>query len=251
MNIAIILAGGVGNRVGADIPKQFIEVLGKPILAYTIEIFQQHPEIDAIEVVCIDSYIKDIGVMKSQYNFSKLIWVTKGGENFQKSVLNGIKYLKNKISENDIVLVHFGVSPFISEDIISDVIRVCKEKGNAISSTDFYLLPGMKENSESVENPNNASSKYIDRNTIACMSSPHAFKYGFVYNLYKEAIEQGIIGSVEPHTTTLMYKMRKTIYFSKGSQTNIKITNLEDINLFEGYLLMKESHKQKKNKYRD
>ena len=153
MNIAIILAGGVGNRVGADIPKQFIEVLGKPILAYTIEIFQQHPEIDAIEVVCIDSYIKDIGVMKSQYNFSKLIWVTKGGENFQKSVLNGIKYLKNKISENDIVLVHFGVSPFISEDIISDVIRVCKEKGNAISSTDFYLLPGMKENSESVENP--------------------------------------------------------------------------------------------------
>ena len=84
MNIAIILAGGVGNRVGADIPKQFIEVLGKPILAYTIEIFQQHPEIDAIEVVCIDSYIKDIGVMKSQYNFSKLIWVTKGGENFQK-----------------------------------------------------------------------------------------------------------------------------------------------------------------------
>lgn len=251
MNIAIILAGGVGNRVGADIPKQFIEVLGKPILAYTIEIFQQHPEIDAIEVVCIDSYIKDIDVMKSQYNFSKLIWVTKGGENFQKSVLNGIKYLKNKISENDIVLVHFGVSPFISEDIISDVIRVCKEKGNAISSTDFYLLPGMKENSESVENPNNASSKYIDRNTIACMSSPHAFKYGFVYNLYKEAIEQGIIDSVEPHTTTLMYKMRKTIYFSKGSQTNIKITNLEDINLFEGYLLMKESHKQKKNKYRD
>ena len=237
MNIAIILAGGVGNRVGADIPKQFIEVLGKPILAYTIEIFQQHPEIDAIEVVCIDSYIKDIGVMKSQYNFSKLIWVTKGGENFQKSVLNGIKYLKNKISENDIVLVHFGVSPFISEDIISDVIRVCKEKGNAISSTDFYLLPGMKENSESVENPNNASSKYIDRNTIACMSCPHAFKYGF--------------DSVEPHTTTLMYKMRKTIYFSKGSQTNIKITNLEDINLFEGYLLMKESHKQKKNKYRD
>lgn len=83
------------------------------------------------------------------------------------------------------------------------------------------------------------------------MSSPHAFKYGFVYNLYKEAIEQGIIDSVEPHTTTLMYKMRKTIYFSKGSQTNIKITNLEDINLFEGYLLMKESHKQKKNKYRD
>lgn len=87
--------------------------------------------------------------------------------------------------------------------------------------------------------------------SIACMSCPHAFKYGFVYNLYKEAIEQGIIDSVEPHTTTLMYKMRKTIYFSKGSQTNIKITNLEDINLFEGYLLMKESHKQKKNKYRD
>ena len=89
----------------------------------------------------------------------------------------------------------------------------------------------------------NASSEYIDRDTIACMSSPHAFQYSFINKLYKEAVETGVINEVEPHTTTLMYKMGKTIYFSKGSQTNIKITQKEDLDLFEGYLLMKEKHK--------
>lgn len=248
MNIAVILAGGVGSRVGAvnasgeHIPKQFVEVLGKPVLAYTIEAFQNHPDIDAVEVVCIKSYMEYMNDMKEKYGLSKLKWVAEGGATFQESVLNGIKYLEDKVSREDIVLVHFGASPFIEDYIISDAINVCKKRGNAISTTDFYVLCGKKNSTASVSDPENASSEYIDRDTVACMSTPHAFQYGLINDLYKEAIRTGVIDTVEPHTTTLMYAMGKTIYFSKGSQTNIKITRKEDLDLFEGYLLMKRKH---------
>lgn len=240
MNVAVILAGGVGSRVGANIPKQFIEVLGKPVLAYTVEVFQKCPEIDAIEIVCIKSYLNYMDEMKKKYGFDKMLWVTEGGDTFQESVLNGIKNLEKKVDRDDIVLVHFGASPFIEDDIITDAIRVCKEMGNAISATDFYVLSDLKDSVNSVLDPGNASSRYIDRDTIACMSTPHAFQYGFIDDMYNEAVETGIINEVEPHTTTLMYKMGKKIYFSKGSQTNIKITRKEDLDLFEGYILMKQ-----------
>ena len=238
MNVAVILAGGVGNRLGAGIPKQFVEILGKPILAYAIEPFDRHPEIDAILVVCVKPYIDYIWQMKEKYGFEKLRWVCEGGATFQESVMNGIQFLEDKVDENDTVLVHFGASPFVTVDIISDCVRVCKETGtNAISTTDFYLLSGEKNSTETVLAPGNYTDKYINRDTVAIMNTPHAFQYGFINELYKEAIETGVIDTVEPHTTTLMYAMGKRIYFAKGSQTNIKITTKEDLGLFEGYVL--------------
>lgn len=240
MNVAVILAGGVGNRVGAGIPKQFIEVLGKPVLAYTIEEFEKHSEIDAILVVCVKPYIDYIWEIKEKYNLAKIKWVTEGGATFQNSVLNGIRFLENKIGREDMVLVHFGASPFITKDIITDTIKVCKEKGNAISTTDFYLLSGIKKINTSVADPENFTDEYIDRDSIAIMNTPHAFQYGFIDDLYKEAVETGVIDAVEPHTTTLMYAMKKPIFFSYGSQLNIKITRKEDLDLFEGYVLMKQ-----------
>ena len=237
MNVALILAGGVGNRLGAKIPKQFIEVLGKPVLTYTIEVFEKHPEIDAVLVACVKPYMDYMWEMKEKYGLIKLKWVTEGGDTFQGSVLNGIRYLEDKIGRDDIVLVHFGASPFLTGDIITDCIRVCKEKGNAISTTDFYVLSGKKISTKSVADPENYSEEYIDRETVAVMNSPHAFKYGFIDDLYKEAIKTGVIDTVEPHTTTLMYAMGKKIYFALGSQNNIKITRKEDLELFEGYVL--------------
>lgn len=244
MNIAVVLAGGVGERVGADIPKQFIEIMGRPILAYTIEAFQRHPEISSILVVCIKSYMDRVWEMKVNDHFTKIDWVCEGGPTFQRSVLNGIRYLEGKISRDDTVLVHFGASPFVTEDIITDAIRVCKEKGNAISATDFYLLAGKKKKNISVADSENYTDEYIDRNSVAIMNTPHAFKYGFIDDLYWEAIGTGMIDKVEPHTTTLMYAMNKPIYFSYGSQMNIKITRKEDLDLFEGYVLMRQMRSQ-------
>lgn len=245
MNVAVILAGGVGSRVGADRPKQFIEVLGKPVLAYTIEVFQKHSEIDAIEVVCHKLWKDFLKKMVEEYGLNKVKWVVDGGETFQESVFNGVNYLQDKISRDDIILAHFGASPFITEDIITDCIRVCKEKGNAISTIDYFLLSGVKHSLKSVDDPENYTEEYIDRDTVACMNSPHAFRYGFIKDLYDEAIETGVINEVEPHTTTLMYKMGKRIYFAKGSQTNVKITRKEDLELFEGYVMQKREYDAK------
>ena len=228
MNIAVILAGGVGSRVGAGMPKQFVKILGKPVIVYTIEAFQKHEDIDAIEVVCVKSHIDYMKELVDTYGLSKVKWITEGGADFQGSVLNGINNLQDKCSEDDIVLVHFGASPFVEGDIIADAVRVCKIKGNAISTTPFYLLSGVKDDDEK-------TTKWIDRDTIACMNSPHAFRYGYIRDIYKRAVETGVIKEVEPHTTTLMYKMGETIYFSKGSQSNIKITTKEDLDLFEGH----------------
>lgn len=241
MNVAVILAGGVGSRVGADKPKQFIEVLGKPVLAYTIEAFQNHSEIDAIEIVCLESYIDYLKEIVTEYGFSKVKWITPGGKDFQHSVLNGINNLNSELTANDNILVHFGANPFVSDEIISDSIRVCKEKGNAISTTPFYVLSGVKDDNEK-------STKWIDRDTIACMNSPHTFKFGFAKEMYDEAQQTGVINEVEPHTTTMMYKMGLPIYFSKGSQTNIKITTKEDLDLFEGYVLMKQKREEELNR---
>lgn len=238
MNIAVILAGGVGSRVGAGMPKQFVKILDKPVIVYTIEAFQKHEDIDAIEVVCVKSHIDYMRELVDTYGLSKVKWITEGGADFQGSVLNGINNLQDKCSEDDIVLVHFGASPFVEGDIIADAVRVCKIKGNAISTTPFYLLSGVKDDDEK-------TTKWIDRDTIACMNSPHAFRYGYIRDIYKRAVETGVIKEVEPHTTTLMYKMGETIYFSKGSQSNIKITTKEDLDLFEGYVLMKQRHAQK------
>ena len=237
MNVAVILAGGVGNRVGAGIPKQFVEVLGKPVLAYTVEKFQNHPMIDAVEIVCIHSYIPYMEEMREKYGLSKMRWIAEGGATFQESVMNGIQYLKDKIEDDDIVLVHFAANPFVEEEIITDAIEVCREKGNAISTPPFYVLSGLKDDETKC-------STWIDRDTVAVMNAPHAFRYAYIRDLYEEAVRTGAINEVEPHTTTLMWHMGQTVYFSKGSQTNLKITTKEDLDLFEGYVLMKEKRKR-------
>lgn len=246
-NIAIILAGGVGSRFGAvdsngnRCPKQFVDVLGKPLIYYTISIFQSHPEIDCIEVVCVESHIDTLKTIVDSYNLDKVKWIVAGGKTFQESVYHGLINLNDKIDPNDNVIVQYGASPFTSNEIISDSIYVCNMKGNAISATDFYLLIGKKRLVESVKCPDNYAEGYIDRDGIACMNTPHSFKYGYIYDLYERASKSGLLEKVEPHTTSLMFAMGEKIYFSLGSQCNIKVTTQEDLELFKGYLMIKTS----------
>lgn len=239
MNTAIILAGGVGSRFGADRPKQFVEVLGKPILVYTIEIFQNHPEIDAIEVVCVKSHNDYLKELVEKYNLTKVKWITEGGKEFQHSVINGINNLKGKIEDEDIVLVQYGASPFVTDDIITDAIRVCKEKGNSSPAMSSLLLLGNNEGDK--------STKWIDRDKVLVLNTPQCFKFSYITQLYQEAIEKDLIDKVPPHTAPLMYHMGREIYLSKSNQFNLKITNKEDLDIFEGYVRMKQARKEDKN----
>lgn len=238
MITVIILAGGTGSRVGSGIPKQFVEVLGKPVLAYTIEIFQNNPIIDCIEVVCHKNWKSYLYEMIKKYSFNKVKWIADAGDTFQGSVINGIENLKEKIKGEDYVLIQYGASPFTSNKIINDVIRVMKEKGSAITATPCYQLMGSNDN-------NKISKTWVDREKYIQIACPYGFRFSYLLDIYKRAEEQDLIRKVEPHTTSLIYALGDPLYQAYGDQTNIKITTKEDLELFEGYVLMKASKEEK------
>lgn len=233
MNVAIILAGGVGSRVGAEHPKQFIEIFNKPILAYTTEIYQNHPDVDAIEIVCHNDWKDYLNNMIHQYNLTKVRWVADGGATFQESVMNGINYLTDKISLDDIVMIHYGAAPFISSRIITDGIRVCKMYGMSVSCTPCFQLLGTNDK-------DNTSKEWVNRDKYTQLACPQSFKFSYILDIYKRAEEQWLLEKIEPHTTSLMYALGDTLYQSYGDQTNIKITTKEDLDMFNGYVLMKQ-----------
>lgn len=225
MSVAMILAGGTGSRAGAERPKQFVEVCGKPIVAYTIEIYQEYPDIDAIEVVCNVGWMDYLEKVVENQGYSKVKWLVAGGSNFQNSVINGMDYLKDKIPDDEIVAIHYGASPFTDKNIVTDALRVCKEKGMSVSCTPCYQLYGSND-------PNGESKKWVDRDKITQIACPQCFKFGYLKDIYKRAEKLGILESTEPHITSLMYALGDTVYQSFGNQANIKITTQDDIDLF-------------------
>ena len=233
MNVAIVLAGGTGTRVGAGIPKQFIEIMDKPILIYTLENFEKDDEIDAIEVVCHKDRVDHVQVICEKFGITKLKWVTVGGDTFQESVLNGVYNLRDKISPEDIAVISFGVSPFCTPDIINDSIRVAAEHGNGISAEDYVLCTCIKDDEYS-------STQNLIRETIKGFSNPWSFRYGELVEAYDEVIEKGILNDLEPHTTSVYFALGKRIWFSKTSAQNFKISTRPDLDRFEGLLLLKE-----------
>lgn len=241
MNIAVILAGGSGVRIGAGVPKQFIEVMGKPIIAYTLERFQQNEQVDAIEIVCIASHQEQIKEIAQKYGITKAKWFVEGGATFQESTMNGIYGLQGKVADDDIILLHFAVSPLTTDEIIDDAIRVCREKGNAFPADEMIMCTCIKDTPDS-------SHTEILRETIVGLNGPWTFKFGDVLSVYDESKRQGILNKVEPHTSALYFALGKTIYFSKSATNNIKITRKEDLDMFEGYLMLQEKRKQSINK---
>ena len=236
MITAIILAGGVGSRVGAGRPKQFVEILGKPVLAYTIEIFQNNPQIDAIEVVCHKNWKEYLMDMIEKYHLSKVKWIADGGDTFQDSVMSGINNLKDKIKSDDYVMIQYGAAPFTSDKIVDEVIRVMKDKESAVTATPCYQLLG--------SNDENATSRtWVNRDKYIQIACPYGFKFSYLLDVYERAEKQGLIEKIEPHTTSLMYALGDTLYQAYGDQTNIKITTKEDLAMFEGYVLMKQRKK--------
>lgn len=233
MNFVIIIAGGVGSRLGAAVPKQFVEVLGKPVIAYTMEHFQNHPEIDAIELVCVDGYQDHLKAITEKYGITKLLKIVKGGSEYERSIMNGVAWLEGIAKPDDIVMIHWAASPFLSEEIITDNIRVCKEKGNAITASYSYLLYG--------SNDGDCAKKAINRESFMTLSAPQSFLFKNIVDLYKQVEEKKMFETVEEHhTTVFMAELGIPLYFSKGSHTNIKITTKEDIDLFLGYQLAKQ-----------
>lgn len=229
MNYLVLLAGGIGNRLGAGFPKQFVNVLGKPVIAYTMQKYQEHPEIDFIELVCVDGYQEELRKIAKDNHITKVMKIVKGGSEYERSIMNGVEGLRGIAKPDDVVIIHWAASPFVTDEIISDNIRVCKEKGNAMSACPAYLLYG--------SNDGELSNQNINRDTIKILAAPQSFLYKNIVSIYEEVEKRNLFDSIEAHTTAFMSALDIPIYFSKGSQTNIKITTKEDLELFTGYIL--------------
>jgi len=231
MNIAIIIAAGSGSRMGQDIPKQFINVYDKPVLIYTLEGFQNHPEIDAIEVVCLEGWQDVLWAYAHQFNITKLRWVISGGKTGQESIRNGVYYLEDKCSSDDIIIIHDGIRPLVDESVLSDVIRVCREKGNGVTS-----MPYNEQIFVVSKDDETTTTQYIPRETLRRVSTPQAYRFGKLDWAYHEAFEKeiGIYGS--SYTNTMMVELGERLNFAKGSDRNIKLTTKGDLEMFKAYL---------------
>lgn len=229
MNIAIIIAGGSGHRMGQDIPKQFINVYDKPILIYTLEGFQKHPLIDAIEVVCIDGWHDILRAYSKQFNITKLNWIVSGGNTGQESIRNGVDFLRDKCSSDDIIIIHDGIRPLVESYVLSDVINKCSEYGNAVTAMPYNEQIFITDDDFS-------TTKYIPRETLRRVSTPQAYKFGKLEWAYHEAYEKeiGIYGS--SYTNTMMVELGEKLYFAAGSDKNIKLTTKDDLEIFKAYL---------------
>lgn len=231
MNIAIIIAGGSGNRMGMDIPKQFINVYDKPVLLYTLEGFQNHPLVDAIEVVCIDGWEHIVSAYAKQYGITKLQWIVKGGSTGQESIRNGVYNLEGKCMAEDIVIVHDGIRPLIEPSVLTDVIQKASQFGNAVTS-----MPYNEQIFVVNEEDESTTKKYIPREKIRRVSTPQAYRFDLIDGKYHEAFEKeiGIYGS--SYTNTMMVELGVTLHFAAGSDKNIKLTTQDDLEMFKGYL---------------
>lgn len=232
MNIALIIAGGSGNRMHQDIPKQFLTVNERPVIIYTLEAFERHPEIDAIAVVCIEGWEQVLWAYAKQFDITKLKYVIPGGENGQASIRNGVYELEKYFSEEDIVLIHDAIRPMVSAEIISDCIRVTARYGNAIT-----VIP-CAEAMMQTEDGKISTGSY-SREKLKRTQTPQGFRIGNICDLHRRALGQGITNSVA--SCTLAIEMGEQVHFSTGSEKNIKLTTVDDIDIFKALLVAKRS----------
>lgn len=229
MNIALIIAGGVGARTGQCIPKQFIHINDKPIVIYTLERFQKVKEIDAIAVVCLEGWQDVLSAYAIQYGISKLKWIVTGGSTGQESIFKGLEYLKDKCREDDIVVIHDGIRPMVDEHIILSCLDVCKEHGNGITALPVYEQIFSAKDEYSTE-------EYIPREKLRILQTPQAYRYGIILEAYQEGFEKNIGVQGSSYANTLMTELGNILFFADGSTKNIKITTKDDIEMFKAML---------------
>lgn len=231
-NIALLIAGGSGNRMHQDIPKQFITVNERPVIVYTLEVFEKHPEIDAVAVVCLEGWDHILWAYAKQFNITKLQYIIPGGKSGQDSIRNGVMELEKHYATEDLVLIHDAIRPMVSAEIISDNIRVAREYGNAI--TVIPCAEAMMKTEDGV-----VSVGSYPRDCLKRTQTPQAFCIGDICDLHRRALEAGITNSVA--SCTLKIEMGEQVYFSAGSEKNIKLTTVEDIDIFKALLTAKRS----------
>ena len=228
MIAALLTAAGVGSRMHQEIPKQFMHVDNKPLIVYTLEKFQNHPNIDAIVLVTLPSWIDVAWAYARQYNIDKLKWIVPGGDTGQESIHNGLVKLSEEMQPDDIVMIHDGNRCMVSTDIISNSIAVYREKGSAVAA-----IPCVEAVFRS-QDDGVSSTISIPREQLFRTQTPHTYTLKKLLWAHDEAAKRGIKSTAA--SCTLMAELGETVYFSKGAVENLKITTMEDLEIFESLL---------------
>lgn len=231
MVIALLTAGGIGSRMHQDIPKQFIHVNNKPIIIYTLEAFQRNPNIDSIIIAVLQGWDNILWAYAKQYNISKLKWVVTGGASGQESIRNCLDKLKaEKIDLNTPVMIHDGNRPMISQDIIADSLATFEKYGSAVAAIPCVEVVFRSQNKIS-------SKEFLERNELFRTQTPHTYTLGTLLEAHDKAKANGLLDMAA--TCSLMSALGHEIFFSKGSEKNLKITTMEDLDIFTALLTEK------------
>lgn len=236
MNIAMILAGGTDSRFQMSVPKQFVNVYNRPVIVYTLEAFQKHNEIDAIMVSCLDGWQEMVRAYARQFNIDKLKWVVSGGRDGQESARNGIMALKNECRSDDIIVLHDSIRPFVSEEIITDSLQVCRMHGMGVAAV--RTMDTIMKTRDGV-----VGTESISRYAIVRIQTPQTYRMDRLWDVHEKAVERGITGEVD--TNSVISRLGEPVYFSKGSDLNMKINTVEDVEMFKAlYRMRQETEKE-------
>lgn len=231
MTIALLIAGGVGARMGQDIPKQFLHIQDKPVIVYTMERFQNNPLIDGIVVVTLPNWIAFVEAYAKQFGITKLKSVVAGGETGHDSIHNGVVEIARQFPQDTAVMIHDGIRPMIDNDVIADNLSVYREKGNATT-----VIPCVEVIFKS--DVPTESNEVLDRSKVWRTQTPQTFRLDRLLWAHEEVVKRKLPSPVA--TCHLFSMLGETVYFSKGSEKNIKLTTMDDIDIFKALL---DTHK--------
>ena len=235
MNIAVVFAGGVGSRMNSrSIPKQFLSIHGKPIIIHTLENFENHPEIDAITIACIESGISYLEELLEKYNIKKVKKIVPGGKTGQLSIYHGLCAAEAAASgEKSIVLIHDGVRPFITPQVISENIASVREYGSAITCVRAKETVLTVDGYEGM-----AIKKVLDRKKTCFARAPQSFWLDEILGMQRKALEEGKDNFID--SCSLMQYFGKQLNLVEGPEENIKITTPDDFYIMRALLDARE-----------
>lgn len=233
MNVALLTASGTGTRMGQDIPKQFLNVKDKPIIVYTLERFQNNPQIDAIALVTLPNWFGFVQAYARQYGITKLRWVVAGGECGQESIHNGLLAIAKDCPLDTVVMVHDGNRPMVDSNIINDSLAVFRKYGSAVAV--IPCTEAVFKSGDGLE-----SDVSIPREELWRTQTPHTYTLEKLLWAHEEARKRNLTGTSA--SCTLMNALGEKVYFSKGSEKNIKLTTLDDMDIFNALLTAEKIH---------
>ena len=230
MNVAMIVAGGVGRRFGGDTPKQFVEVLGRPVLAYTLENFERSPLIDAIAVVCRRECADRVRGIAGAWGISKLRWLPEAGETCPDSIRSGVRALRGDMADDDLLMMHMAVSPMLTQAAIAEGIAVCRDRGCSFAAYPVNICMGRRADGDWVD-------EAVYKEDFVELNAPWTFRYGDAFELYRRADELGLGRDPRDYTVNLWIAMGNCAYTYRGcDEGRLKITTRHDLRVFEALL---------------